>query len=114
MEIRQLTKNDAEVYQKIRLEALQNNPEAFASSFEEECEHPIDKYIMRFQSDNSFTFGAFEKDKLVGVITLVKETLNKLSHRANIVAMYVSPCNRGLGIGKDLIKKAIKQKNWKD
>lgn len=43
----------------------------------------------------------------MGVITLVKEQLFKLRHRANIVAMYVIPEKRGKGIGKALISKAI-------
>lgn len=35
MEIRRLTSLDAGSYLNIRLQALKNNPEAFASSFEE-------------------------------------------------------------------------------
>ncbi|ENH98126.1 acetyltransferase [Gracilibacillus halophilus YIM-C55.5] len=110
MEIKQLDSRDAEKYLTIRLEALQNSPGAFASSYEEEKDQPVEKYKNRFETpQNSFTFGAFDDYQLVGVITLVKEQLIKLRHRANIVAMYVSPEKRGDGIGKALVSKAIQK-----
>ncbi|WP_138419677.1 GNAT family N-acetyltransferase [Aquibacillus sediminis] len=110
MDIRQLDSKDAEKYLAIRLEALQNSPDAFASSYEEERDQPVEKYQNRFEAPkNAFTFGAFEDDQLVGVITLVKEQLIKLRHRANMVAMYVRPEKRGEGIGKALITKAIQK-----
>jgi RimJ/RimL family protein N-acetyltransferase len=109
MDIRLLKPLDAENYRNFRLEALRNNPESFGSSYEEEKENPIETYKGRFQSDESFTFGAFENEKLIGVATLVKENKLKLKHKANIFAVYVSPEKRGIGIGKCLMVKAIKK-----
>ncbi|MFJ7935934.1 GNAT family N-acetyltransferase [Sporosarcina sp. NPDC096371] len=111
MKIRRLTPLNAETYLALRLEALQNNPEAFGSSYEEEKDQPIEKYIHRFQSSDSITLGAFVDTQLVGVVTLFRENLAKLHHRANIIAMYVSPTQRGLGIGKSLLVEAIQQAN---
>jgi len=108
MEIRRLTSlEDAEKYRSLRLEALQNSPESFASSFEEEKDLTIHNIKDRLQSNDSFTYGAFEDRELVGIITLYKEKVYKLSHRAHIGAMYVSPANRSLGIGKVLMDEAI-------
>lgn len=110
MEIRGLNAQDAGRYLNIRLEALQKNAEAFASSYEEEKDYSADIYIERFQSPkNAFTFGAFDHSELVGVVTLVREEKIKLSHRANIVAMYVKPDHRGSGVGKALVTAAIKK-----
>ncbi|KIL51892.1 GNAT family N-acetyltransferase [Jeotgalibacillus soli] len=109
MIIRLLTALDAEIHRILRLEALMNNPEAFAAAYEEEKEYPIDLFRDQLRSNDSFTLGAFTKDKLDGVITLVKEKPLKLKHRANIVAMYVSPEGRGLGIGKSLLEKTIEE-----
>ncbi|WP_425415445.1 N-acetyltransferase family protein [Peribacillus loiseleuriae] len=100
---------DAENYRNFRLEGLQNKPESFGSSYEEEKENLIETYKSRFQSDESFTFVAFENEKLIGVVTLVKENKLKLKHKANIFAMYVSPETQGIGIGKSLMVKAIKK-----
>lgn len=108
MIIRRLVPQDAESYLTLRLKALQNSPDAFGSTYEEEKDYPVDKYKIRFQSEDSFTFGAFENDELVGMITLVKEQRIKLCHKANIVAMYVSPEKRGSGFGKALLKEAIR------
>ncbi|MGM7722919.1 hypothetical protein [Metabacillus sp. Hm71] len=91
MEIRLLNPLDAKNYLNLRLEALQSSPEAFSSSYEEEKDHPVEKYEIRFRAQDSFTFGAFENEKLFGAVTLVKEKKLKLKHRANIFAMYVSP-----------------------
>lgn len=111
MKIKRLTPLDAEAYLAIRLKALQNNPEAFGSSYEEEKDQPVEKYILRFQSSDSITLGAFVDDQLVGVVTLFRESLVKLQHRANIIAMYVAPEQRGLGIGKSLMVEAIQVAN---
>ncbi|MEA3319646.1 MAG: GNAT family N-acetyltransferase [Bacillota bacterium] len=107
MKIRQLTSADAEVYRTIRLEALKNKPEAFSSSYEDEVEFTVEKYRGRFDNDHTYTFGAFEGNNLVGTVTLVCETKKKIKHRATIVAMYVKPDQRKLGVGKALMNVAI-------
>jgi ribosomal protein S18 acetylase RimI-like enzyme len=109
MEIRTLGPSDAELYRSIRLKALLNHAEVFATSYEEESNHPIEKYRYRFQSEDSITIGAFENGELVGVVTLVKEKLTKLRHKANVAGMYVSPEKQGLGIGKALLQELIKK-----
>jgi ribosomal protein S18 acetylase RimI-like enzyme len=111
MEIRQVLAKDADKYQEIRLEALQTNPEAFASSYEEEEMYSLERFRSRLQDDHSYTFGAYEQDKLVGVVSLVVEQKNKIKHRANIYAMYVKPDRRGNGIAKNLMVEAIKMAN---
>ncbi|WP_353760453.1 hypothetical protein [Bacillus cereus group sp. RP43] len=74
MEIRQLNPTDAEEYLSIRLEALQDSPYAFASSYEEEKNQTAEKYKIRFTTPvNTFTFGAFEESQVVGVVTLIRE-----------------------------------------
>lgn len=102
-----LESKDAEKYRNIRLEALQTHPEAFGSSYEEEIEFSLKDFERKLQEDHSFTFGAFENENLVGALTLVIEEKNKLKHRGNIYAMYVSPSKRGHGIAKNLMIEAI-------
>jgi hypothetical protein len=69
---------DAGKYRGIRLESLKNTPEAFASSYGEEKDLSIEEFKNKLQSKSSFTYGAFDKGELVGIITLYQEKLNKL------------------------------------
>jgi ribosomal protein S18 acetylase RimI-like enzyme len=109
MEIRRLEPKDAANYKEIRFEALQNHPEAFRSSYDEEKEFPLERTENRLNEEHSFTFGVFDKNKLIGVVTLILEQRNKIKHRANIAAMYVYPGKRKSGIGKSLMLEAIKK-----
>ena len=62
MEIRILhSLEDAEKYRSIRLESLHSSPESFASSYEEEKDFSIEQFKNQFQSEDSFTYGAFDK-----------------------------------------------------
>ncbi|MEK3989760.1 MULTISPECIES: GNAT family N-acetyltransferase [Robertmurraya] len=109
IKIRLLNENDAEEYKEKRIEALQNHPEAFSSSVEEELEYSLEVHASRLRAVNAYTFGAFEEDKLVGVVTLVTEIKRKLKHRSDIFAMYVTPQVRRHGVGKQLMNAAIEK-----
>lgn len=109
MEIRQLHHDDAEAYFALRLEALQINPEAFGSSYEEEKDYPLSRTQSRLSDPASYVYGAFVEKDLVGVVTLMRETKIKMSHRANIYAVYVTPKRRGKGVAKQLLKATIEK-----
>lgn len=109
MEIRQLRHDDAEAYFALRLEALQINPEAFGSSYEEEKDYPLSRTQSRLSDPASYVYGVFVEKDLVGVVTLMRETKIKMSHRANIYAVYVTPKRRGKGVAKQLLKATIEK-----
>lgn len=109
LEIRLLKPSDAKSYWDLRLEALKLNPEAFATNYEEavRIENPVESVASNLSNKGNFTFGAFNKGELMGVVTLLQETPLNLRHKANILAMYVNPKIRGLGVGKELLTEAI-------
>ncbi|RYG71752.1 GNAT family N-acetyltransferase [Lentibacillus lipolyticus] len=107
IDIRVLKPSDAEAYRNLRLEAMLNSPEAYDSSYREVLSHSIDVYKVWFQSENAVTFGAFSENELTGMVTLVRETKSKLEHRATIQALYVTPFERGKGVGRQLMQTAI-------
>jgi ribosomal protein S18 acetylase RimI-like enzyme len=111
MMIRLLNPADAEEYSRLRIEALQENPEAFSSSYEELIRKPnlVAEYRRNFQENKSYTYGAFKDGVLIGMVTLIPEGKEKLKHKATIFAMYVTPGHRGNGIGKALLEAAISQ-----
>lgn len=109
MDIRFLTGIDSTHYKSLRLEALQNNPEAYSSSYEEEINIPLHQTQNRLNAEHSYTIGAFIDKKLVGTATLVVETKKKIQHRATIVSVYVHPKHRNVGLGKRLLSELIKK-----
>ncbi|WP_270354823.1 GNAT family N-acetyltransferase [Bacillus velezensis] len=82
----------------IRLKALKDHPDA------------------RLESGNAIVLGAFEKDRLIGILKISKHSLFKLRHIAVIGSMYISPKHRRSGAGKALLTEAISQaaKKMKD
>ncbi|MBY6038144.1 GNAT family N-acetyltransferase [Fictibacillus nanhaiensis] len=109
MEIRLLAPPDAKKYWDLRLEALKINPEAFSTSYEESVQrkNPIEQVTNRLNEDGSFTFGAFQNNELIGVVTLVAEKTIKMKHRGNIYAMYITPDYRNKGTGRAILNEAI-------
>ncbi len=107
MDVRVLNAADAAAFQAVRLRALQEHPEAFGASYEEEREFSLDKVAQGFNPPDSVMFGAFDRDALVGIAHLGRYTRMKTRHRAIIGAMYVAPEARGKQVGKALIDVSL-------
>jgi RimJ/RimL family protein N-acetyltransferase len=108
MQIRRLDSSDAAAYQTLRLRALRESPTAFGSSYEEECDTPIE-VIAGFLAagSNRDTFGALIKEQLVGMIGIGRESGRKERHKGFIRSMYVAPDHRGKGVGRRLLSEAL-------
>ena len=109
IEIRRLDIADTKEARTLRLEALQNDPTSFSSSYEEERNYPLSIFEDRLSQDYSVVFGAWSKSQLVGMVTLLREQRLQTNHIGTINAMYVSPSFRRQGIAKSLMQEAIKQ-----
>jgi len=111
MNIRILNEEDAQLYQELRLSALNTNPEAFGSAYEREVEFPLDRVIERMKpTKEKFVLGAFEKSgSLVGIVTFMRETSVKTVHKGNVYGMYVALEHRKQGIGKSLMLELLKR-----
>lgn len=108
MHIRRLTPSDAALFQAFRLSALRESPSAFGSSYEEEAEltASVIEDCLASKPDRGI-LGAFKNGELVGLIGLGRENLSKLSHKAFIWGLYVSPSARGQSIGRALLSEAL-------
>ncbi|BBN99918.1 MULTISPECIES: GNAT family N-acetyltransferase [Sporolactobacillus] len=106
---RVLTAEDAEQYQKLRLEALIKNPEAFASDFDTERSKTISQIRDDLSKKHVMTVGGFDGEKLVAIASLDREKLPKMEHRANLTSVYVSDEYRGQRLSKRIINYIIEQ-----
>jgi RimJ/RimL family protein N-acetyltransferase len=104
-EIKLLTCADAMAYRDIRLEGLRRHPEAFASTFEDERDSPLDRFNELITQ--SRIFGAVLEQRLVGVVGLRAHAEVKLRHKAMIWGMYVRREARQYGLGERLIDAAV-------
>jgi ribosomal protein S18 acetylase RimI-like enzyme len=108
---RKLTEEDLDALWNLRLRALQDNPEAFGSTHEETQQRGKESYQQRLRQPHAETFylGAFEDERLVGMVGFFRESGTKGQHKGYIISMYVAPEQRGRGIGKALVAEAIAQ-----
>ncbi len=113
MHIRPLAEADVEIYRAFRLHSLHESPHAFTNSYEEFTRRSPESIAQRFRdqanSATNFTLGAFEDDRLVGMIAFFREEAVKLRHKGYLVSMYVAPEYRGRGIARALLLDAIER-----
>jgi ribosomal protein S18 acetylase RimI-like enzyme len=106
MQLRKLTKVDAKQFQALRLDALQTEKLAFASSYAEEANTPQEQVAQRLGATDRGVIGAFDNEVLCGVIGVGRHGLESLAHKAFIWGMYVRPEYRGQGVGRLLVEAA--------
>ncbi len=111
MLLRKLTEEDTEALWNLRLRALQDNPEAFGSTYEETLQRGKESFRQRLRQPHEQTFflGAFAEESLVGMVGFYRENGLKSQHKGYIISMYTAPEQRGKGIGKALVAEAIAQ-----
>jgi ribosomal protein S18 acetylase RimI-like enzyme len=109
--IRQLTPDDAESFREVRLRALRDHPEAFATAYEDRVDAPIERFARALQPvpGENFTLGAFLEGRLLGTAVCFRNVGIKVRHRADIGAMYVTPEARGRGIARRLLEETIRK-----
>ena len=110
MNIRLLTAvTDTEAFRKIRIESTRDAPESFRATEEEMLARPVEsfqKQLTVIDGDPVF-IGAFEGSSLVGVAALFFEESQKLSHKATVGSVFVTPSSRKRGIGRALVSELL-------
>jgi len=108
MNIRRLSASDAAAFRALRLAALLDTPEAFATSHIEEKDLPLAAFEARLaERRGQAVFGAFDKDTLVGIAGLKREALLQTAHKGHIWGMYVAAAARGHGVARELMLAAL-------
>ncbi len=97
--------SDWQRVQKLRLAALQDTPDAFGSTFEDESQRSPEWWMDRLQSSGSVTFMAVEPcDSGMAVLGPYGSPPD-----CGLFAVWVDPEHRGKGVGDALMSSVIAQ-----
>lgn len=103
--ILKLRPEDWERFKEIRLKALQSDPLAFGSSYEEEVNRTEE--VWRQKLGSSWAYAAVVSGKLIGMVRVVFEQGKHVRHVANVISLFVDPVYRGKGVGEMIMKKVL-------
>lgn len=104
--IRRLATQDVAAYRAIRLTALRDHPEAFASAYEAAKDRPDGYFAAALEK--LAIFGIIASDgSLAGIAAFDRSEGEKMQHRGSIIQVYVRPEMRGTGAALALIEAVV-------
>jgi len=110
---RKLESADWQSYKAIRLQSLEQNPQAFESSLVEETFFSPEQWQTRLiQNQGAFCLGAFtDQGELVAIACFNQGQKLKTRHKSYLWGVYVLPQVRGQSLAKQLIETLIHEFN---
>ncbi|MEE9480981.1 MAG: GNAT family N-acetyltransferase [Kiloniellales bacterium] len=103
--VRRLTEDDAEIFREIRLEALDQYPEAFQATYERSAELPLETFAARLK--RYMLFGGFSDDRLMGFVGFYPLHNPRISHKGVLWGMYVREEARGTGLAAAMVERVL-------
>lgn len=107
LEIREVEAGDLATFKEVRLEALLNHPEAFASTYEGEKRDSDEKWLERIAASDgrsNITYLAFVDGNPAGMAGIFCGFSPKTRHSGTIWGVYLRPQYRGQGIATRLLE----------
>jgi ribosomal protein S18 acetylase RimI-like enzyme len=105
IEITQWSAADAQPFRDLRLEALQDTPDAFGSDYESEADRPLPYFADLLTG--SIVLAAYLGEAVAGVVGLMPLPSKKYSHKGYVWGLYVTPEARGHGVAEALMRGVI-------
>ena len=105
VKIKILNVDESNDFRTIRLSALEKSPEMFGSTYIAEVEKPL--VFFKSCLSSSTVFGAYYKNKIIGLATLTQENGIKFSHKASLSSVFIEPEFQKKGVASILLSAII-------
>ena len=107
--VRRLAASELEAYRALMLRAYEAEPAAFTVTRAERAAMPRSWWLQRVADPqgNGVGFGAFDGERLAGVVALAFATDDAGVCKATLRGLYVEASMRGLGLGRKLLETAL-------
>ena len=109
MKIKKLSNADVDMFKAIRLEALRNEPENYASHARDWEDLSPQDWLLRMSDCTVFV--ALKEGVPVGIMALMPNRPSKMAHRATLIMVYVRKSERGTGLAARLLGKITQYAN---
>lgn len=110
--IRLLSAADADAFQRVRLSALEENPEAFLSVLADEQQKATNRFAQELTYSSLIApfgyYGCFIDTQLVGYVLISSTFLGKQRHAAFLYNLYFDPAYRHQGLASQLLQFTLK------
>jgi GNAT superfamily N-acetyltransferase len=112
--VRKLGEDDAGPWAFLRYEALERHPLAFSAMLPDDKGTLVELFLTRVKSEqDANVFGAFDRERLIGMVGVRRNPSVKERHKAMIWGMYVTTSHRRSGVGDRLLRAAVQQaRTW--
>lgn len=104
--VRALTEDEWETYRTLRLEALQESPDAFVAGHDSEASEPEE--FWRARMARSARLVAETGDELVGVVSIGDATESESENGGQLFGLWVRPDWRGRSVAANLVRQGAR------
>lgn len=102
--VRELAADEWEIFKTLRLRALQEDPEAFVASYEEESQHSDEEWQERMS--HATRIGAQQGSEWVALASVGDEDTRDDDDLGEVYGIWVTPSLRGEGVARRLMEHA--------
>ncbi|MBR2566486.1 MAG: GNAT family N-acetyltransferase [Paenibacillus sp.] len=109
--LRNIQRDESDLYWPLRLEALRTHPEAFGASYELSSQLSVSEVKERIHHEpDDYILGAYTPEgTLAGMMGFKREYGLKLRHKGLIWGVYVSSAHRGKGLASRLLSEVLER-----
>ncbi len=106
--IETITRDNVHLFKSVRLQALQESPAAFGSTYAREAAFPESEWlarVARWNGERGIGFLAMEGDAACGIAGALLEPED--ANRAQLVSMWTAPTHRRKSVGRLLVNAVV-------